>query len=333
MRSRAGGQSDSKSESGSSECSSEDETENEEERRRRKRKRKRREEKEKRRRREKEKKKRRKEKDEDKKKKKKKKKDKKKDKVSKDALTNSWGKYGIIREVDMWQVLSLLSLILSHLPFGLISTITNYVHKLLLPSISMIIYLFVFRNKRPEFTAWLLEVKQVNLESLPNWEEKQMFKLYVFALILGVIHGYLNFPFYFLFNFVNSIKCIRLSDLNTPTGSWKTITPPLFLIKSKYYSLDAYHRKRIENAMKKGSMKATKTERVVFDDEEQRRLELQREREKQKETEVEALKRSMQSRMVCITFLSVNIWYLVFICSKDMRITSERVMNVVMNRL
>ncbi|KAK8579220.1 hypothetical protein V6N12_069549 [Hibiscus sabdariffa] len=31
-------------------------------------------------------------------------------------------------------------------------------------------------NKRPEFTAWLAEVKQINLESLPNWEEKQLFK-------------------------------------------------------------------------------------------------------------------------------------------------------------
>ncbi|KAL4553965.1 hypothetical protein LXL04_039917 [Taraxacum kok-saghyz] len=173
--------------------------------------------------------------------KKKKKKDKKKDKVSKGAVTHSWGKYGIIREVDMW-------------------------------------------NKRPDFTAWLLEVKQVNLESLPNWEEKQMFKQYVFALIPGVIHGYLNFPFYFLFNFVNSIKCIRLSDLNTPTATFP---------HKKYFSLDAYHRKRIEKAMKKGSTKATKTERVVFDDEEQCRLELQQECEKQKEAEVEALKRSM----------------------------------------
>ncbi|KMZ61285.1 hypothetical protein ZOSMA_53G00730 [Zostera marina] len=49
------------------------------------------------------------------------------------AVTNSWGKYGVIRETDMW-------------------------------------------NKRPEFTAWLSEVKKVNLESLANWEEKQMFK-------------------------------------------------------------------------------------------------------------------------------------------------------------
>nr|GLL47080.1 RNA-binding protein 25-like [Ipomoea trifida] len=33
-------------------------------------------------------------------------------------------------------------------------------------------------TKRPEFTAWLAEVKLVNLESLPNWEEKQLFKEY-----------------------------------------------------------------------------------------------------------------------------------------------------------
>ncbi|PNT61537.1 hypothetical protein BRADI_5g16520v3 [Brachypodium distachyon] len=65
--------------------------------------------------------------------KKKRRKDEKKDLGKKAAVTNSWGKYGIIREVDMW-------------------------------------------NKRPEFTAWLLEVKQVNLEALSNWEEKQMFK-------------------------------------------------------------------------------------------------------------------------------------------------------------
>ncbi|XP_052178537.1 vicilin-like seed storage protein At2g18540 [Diospyros lotus] len=128
-----------------SEHSSED-SETEEERRRRKRKeRKRREERDKerrRRRKDKEKKRRRKERDEDdrklkkkKKKRDKKHKDKKKDseRGKKGAVTNSWGKYGIIRETDMW-------------------------------------------NKRPEFTAWLAEVKQVNLESLPNWEEKQMFK-------------------------------------------------------------------------------------------------------------------------------------------------------------
>ncbi|CAN1774976.1 hypothetical protein LINPERHAP1_LOCUS13158 [Linum perenne] len=49
------------------------------------------------------------------------------------AVTDSWGKYGILRETDMW-------------------------------------------NKRPEFSAWLAEVKQVNLETLSNWEEKEKFK-------------------------------------------------------------------------------------------------------------------------------------------------------------
>ncbi|RXH85122.1 hypothetical protein DVH24_041890 [Malus domestica] len=56
---------------------------------------------------------------------------KKKERGKVGAVMNSWGKYGIIRETDMW-------------------------------------------NKRPEFTAWLLEVKLVNLEHLANWEEKQI---------------------------------------------------------------------------------------------------------------------------------------------------------------
>ncbi|KAK4373978.1 hypothetical protein RND71_004655 [Anisodus tanguticus] len=64
------------------------------------------------------------------------KKKKKKEKGKTGAVTNSWGKYGIIKETDMW-------------------------------------------NKRPEFTAWLAEIKQVNLESLPNWEEKQLFKQFM----------------------------------------------------------------------------------------------------------------------------------------------------------
>lgn len=119
--------------SGSS-AESESESESEEERRRRRRRRRKEKEEEERRRRRKEKEKRkRKEKEREKDKKKKKRKDEKKDLGKKAAVTNSWGKYGIIREVDMW-------------------------------------------NKRPEFTAWLLEVKQVNLEALANWEEKQMFK-------------------------------------------------------------------------------------------------------------------------------------------------------------
>nr|XP_043628296.1 DEAD-box ATP-dependent RNA helicase 42 [Erigeron canadensis] len=207
---------DSESETGSSEYDSE--SESEEERRRRKRKeRKRKEERDRKRRKEKKRKRRDDDDDDDKKRKKDKKKKKSKDKGTKKkvvvgAVTDSWGKYGIIRETDMW-------------------------------------------TKRPEFTAWLAEVKQVNLESLPNWEEKQMFKQF-------------------------------MEDHNTATFPSK-----------KYYSLDAYHRKKIEKAIKKGSAKAAKSERIVFNDEEQRRLELQQEREKQKEAEVEALKRSMQSGM------------------------------------
>ncbi|XP_050371205.1 vicilin-like seed storage protein At2g18540 [Argentina anserina] len=110
----------------------------ESERRRKRRERRRRKEKEERRRREKEKRKRRREREDEKKKKERRKKRKKEktEKGKKGAVTDSWGKYGIIRETDMW-------------------------------------------NKRPEFTAWLAEVKQVNLEHLPNWEEKQMFKQFM----------------------------------------------------------------------------------------------------------------------------------------------------------
>ncbi|BFG29251.1 hypothetical protein CerSpe_155250 [Prunus speciosa] len=209
--------SDSKSESeeSGSDSASESESESESDSDRR-RKRKRRKEKDddrerKRRRREKEKKRRREEERKKKKKEKRKKKGKeKKEKGKKGAVTDSWGKYGIIRETDMW-------------------------------------------NKRPEFTAWLAEVKQVNLEHLPNWEEKQMFKQF-------------------------------MEDHNTATFPSK-----------KYYSLDAYYRRKLEKEIKRGYKKVGQTERTVFNDEEQRRQEMMRVREKQKEEEVEALKRSMQS--------------------------------------
>ncbi|KAL0750085.1 hypothetical protein Bca101_032088 [Brassica carinata] len=223
-------ESESQSEYSSDYSDSESESESEDERRRRKR-REREERDRKRRRREKEKKKRRKEKGVDgdsKKKKKKRKKEKKSEKAKKGAVTESWGKYGVIRETDMW-------------------------------------------NKRPEFTAWLLEVKEVNLESLPPWEEKKMFK--------------------------------------------------------EYYDIDGYYRRKLEKEMKKGLKKAGKSERTVFNDEEQRRytkdshftsadiemlwmgclkrhvcvlvfrLEMQEAREKQKEEEVLALKRSMEGGM------------------------------------
>ncbi|XP_039014084.1 vicilin-like seed storage protein At2g18540 [Hibiscus syriacus] len=196
-------------------------SDSEEERRRRKRKRREREGKErKKRRKEKEKKRRRKEKvrEEERKRKKRKEKERKAEKKEKSdrgkkgAVTDSWGKYGIIRETDMW-------------------------------------------NKRPEFTAWLSEVKQINLESLPNWEEKQLFKDF-------------------------------MEDHNTATFPSK-----------KYYNLDAYYKREMEKESKKGVKKVLQAERIVFNDEEQRRQELLMAREKQKEEEVEALKRSMQSGM------------------------------------
>lgn len=47
-----------------------------------------------------------------------------------------FGKYGILKESDMWE-------------------------------------------KRPEFSAWLAEVKGVSLESLPKWEERDLFKSFI----------------------------------------------------------------------------------------------------------------------------------------------------------
>lgn len=69
-------------------------------------------------------------------KKRKKRKKEQNEKKAKGPVTESWGKFGIIKEIDMW-------------------------------------------TKRPEFSAWLGEVKQVNMETLPAWEEKQMFKEYM----------------------------------------------------------------------------------------------------------------------------------------------------------
>ncbi|KAM1416023.1 hypothetical protein ACFX2I_007615 [Malus domestica] len=123
-----------------SECDSGSESDGDRRRKRRKRREKDDDRERKRRKREKEKgrKRRRREKEEERKKKEKRKKKRKekKEKGKAGVVTNSWGKYGIIRETDMW-------------------------------------------NKRSEFTAWLQEVKQVNLEHLANWEEKQMFKQFM----------------------------------------------------------------------------------------------------------------------------------------------------------
>ncbi|KAL0362696.1 UNVERIFIED_CONTAM: hypothetical protein Scaly_1224800 [Sesamum calycinum] len=147
---------DSESESDYSEQS-----DSEEERRRRRKERRRREEKKERRRREKEKDKKRKRKEEEKKRRKKKDKKKGKDKGKKGAVTSSWGicfwfMLGNVNFGSYWEISALLDCCLDaivSLPFG-----------------------SCLWNKRPEFTAWLAEVKKVNMESLANWEEKQLFK-------------------------------------------------------------------------------------------------------------------------------------------------------------
>ncbi|KAK7401834.1 hypothetical protein VNO78_13633 [Psophocarpus tetragonolobus] len=213
------GSSSEESESQRSGSDSESESESEEHRRRREKRRKREKEEERERkwrRREKERKRRKREKEEERRKKeklkKKKKKKEKEERGKKGAVTNSWGKYGVIRETDMW-------------------------------------------TKRPEFTAWLAEVKQVNLENMSNWEEKQMFKEF-------------------------------MEDHNTATFPSK-----------KYYNLDAYYIRQMEKERKKGFKKVQATERIIFNDEEQRRQELLQAREKHKEEQVMALKLSMETGM------------------------------------
>ncbi|KAG6755294.1 hypothetical protein POTOM_041113 [Populus tomentosa] len=247
-RNRSRRSSDSESES-ESDYSSESE---ESERRRRKRKERKRREREeererKRRKREKEKKRERKEKEK-----------KKKEKGKKGAVTNSWGKYGIIRETDMWNKRPEFTAWLAEVKQaggdGLKLEIND------VNSVEFFYILFIILLLTMLFGAighvlivWIS--LKVNLESLPNWEEKQMFKQF-------------------------------MEDHNTATFPSK-----------KYYNLDAYYQHKMEKELKKGFKKVTASERTVFNDEEQRRQELMREREKQKEAEVEALKRSMQSGM------------------------------------
>jgi hypothetical protein len=141
------------------------------------------------------------------------KKKKKKEKVEKRAkgpITESWGKYGIIKELDMW-------------------------------------------TRRPEFSAWLAEVKKVNLETLTNREEKDMFKQY-------------------------------MEDYNTATFPSKKY----YNIDIYHRRKTTKQRlKGMKDVMNK------KTERTEFNDEEQRRQELMAERAKQKETELDKIKRTM----------------------------------------
>ncbi|KAH9650769.1 nucleic acid-binding protein [Citrus sinensis] len=234
--------SDSYSEySSSSSEYSESESDSEEERRRSKRKEKKRrrereEERErKRRKREKEKKRREKEKRKENKRKKKKEKF---ERGKKGAVTNLWGKYGIIRETDMW-------------------------------------------NKRPEFTAWLAEVKQVNLESLPNWEEKQMFKQYY---NLDAYHKHKMEK-----ELKKGITKVRQKERTVfndeeQRSIVKKVLEVVFDISLGDLSLLTHI---VAAVTYYGSVT------ILFSF----RLELREAREKKKEEEVEALKRSMQSGM------------------------------------
>ncbi|KAL6314821.1 hypothetical protein AAG906_027172 [Vitis piasezkii] len=99
-------------------------------------------------------------------------------------------------------------------------------------------------NKRPEFTAWLAEIKQ----SLPNWEEKQMFKEFMED------HNTATFP----------------SKKYKSTHTMSQMTKICFNVCGcMYYNIDAYYRRKMEREVEKGSKKALETERTVFNDEEQ----------------------------------------------------------------
>jgi len=132
------------------------------------------------------------------------------EKRAKGPITESWGKYGIIKELDLW-------------------------------------------TRRPEFSAWLAEVKKVNLETLTNREEKDMFKQY-------------------------------MEDYNTATF------PSKKYYNIDIYHRRKVTKQRMKG-MK--DMLNKQSERTEFNDEEQRRQELIAERAKMKETELDKIKRTM----------------------------------------
>ncbi|RVW71961.1 hypothetical protein CK203_052520 [Vitis vinifera] len=167
-------------------------------------------------------------------------------------------------------------------------------------------------NKRPEFTAWLAEIKQVNLESLPNWEEKQMFKEFMEDHNTATFTSkkYYNIDAYYrqkmeremkkgskkaletertVFNDEEQRRYVLVFLLNAVLPilderalciTWKQLFLSVFRI---IFSLCQYPST--------GYM-PIKGFHPLF------RLELQRERERYKEVQVEELKRSMQSGMV-----------------------------------
>ncbi|KAA6421923.1 MAG: hypothetical protein FRX49_08242 [Trebouxia sp. A1-2] len=86
-------------------------------------------------------------------------------------------------------------------------------------------------TKVSEFQQWATEVKKVNIEALPKWEEKELFAEF-------------------------------MEDYNTGT-----------LPHKKYYDLMAYAQQQAMKAAKKGRSTG-KSEKTMFDDEEERRREI-----------------------------------------------------------
>ncbi|KAL3638385.1 hypothetical protein CASFOL_017756 [Castilleja foliolosa] len=112
-------------------------------------------------------------------------------------------------------------------------------------------------NKRPVFTAWLA---QVNLESLPNWEEKQLFKDSMED------HNTATFPSKRYYNLDSYYQ--RQMEKEMKKGFAKVVESERTVFNDEEIRSSLIYRQ-----------------------------ELQRERDRRKEQEVEALKRSMQSGM------------------------------------
>jgi flagellar biosynthesis GTPase FlhF len=96
------------------------------------------------------------------KKRKKEKRQKKKRKKEKLALTDQWGKYGVIRPCDIVCTYLFFSVLASH-------WCCQY-------------------TKSNEFAAWLVEVKNVSREDISNTEEKKLFEK-VFLFYLRLVAG------------------------------------------------------------------------------------------------------------------------------------------------
>ncbi|KAI3994816.1 hypothetical protein MKX01_037367 [Papaver californicum] len=120
-------------------------------------------------------------------------------------------------------------------------------------------------NKRPEFSAWLSEVKEVNQETVPNWEEKQLFKQF-------------------------------MEDHNTSTFPSKKYYS---LDAYHKHQIEKEIKKGTKRAQQEHTLFNDEEQRRCVDKflNFRFKLEVQQAREKQKQEQVELLKKSMQSGM------------------------------------